>query len=452
MRWQRNFSSQQDTSETGTPDVSKAIDFFLRHKEIAKAADVYESNRRHDAQIKVNEETSLQLLLCLLQINRIDDARQIAEDLTADALLAYRKGAGVILYNIFTVLGSRNKPVDDLNWFIDQLIFTRKYVDTKVLSNLIGIFLTERNDLEMSLTLFTRIAEKYGVTPWITPLLKKCIAANRNEDIETILELSSKCVEPKSILLKLASAYIEEDRALDAKKVYHSLELNNDDFGNMKNEIFRHRTRRNIRELNALLMATADVFPAECRLSIFEALLLLNANANNGKRVRELCDQMIAENLRPIADIKAISTACNQRNIELPESWLPKHTFPVEHEHKLRSMLDDANQLAKANAYFIDTMRTRKRYSVELITSLLRMNGVAGYVREMDLLRTVIPDKMKWVVQFYDNECLAYMKVNRHLEYVEVVRWEITNQKWPSIPATIVDLMIECPRAYTQRK
>lgn len=391
---------------------------------------------------------SLTLIRAMIKTNRLADARQIVTDLNENANLGYPKEVNSILYDIFTILDSTEKS-DELDWFTDNLVFARKYVDDVVLAHLVGIQLAGRNDLPTGLKLFTRIAEQFKRVPWLPALLKKCIETGDTSNLNAIVDIANNSIGQKNTKFNLAFAYVEVGRREDAKKVFSSMyDLSSQDYSRIGSQITHRKIRRDKEYLENLLVATEGHIPEEYRLRICETLLLLHSDSDS-ERVQQLCDIMIAENLKPKTDLNAIISVFYRHNIKLPANWQPKHLSDNDHENRLRALLD-GNQLDAANTYFIESTKHRKRYAKQLISNLLHRNADAGNVHAMDLLRTVIHDKIKWDVGFYSNECMAYITAKRHMEYLPLVQWEISHQQMPNLPTTIIDLIIECPEIYAK--
>lgn len=384
----------------------------------------------------------------MIKTDRHAYARQIVNDMNENANLGYPKEANSILYEIFTMLSS-TKKTDDLDWFMDNLVFARKYVDDMVLGHLMGIQLAGRNDLQNGLKLFTRIVGQFKKVPWLPALLKKCIEADDIGNLKAMIDLANQNIGQKNTKFNLAFVYVEVGNIKEAKRVFGTLfDLTSKDYDRVEKQMTSSKIRRDNAFLENLLAATEDFVPVELRLRIFETLLLLNSG-KNVERAQQLCDIMIIEGLKPKTDLKAINAAFARNNIKIPADWkLEKINISKDdHENKLRSLLED-NRLNEANQLFIDSSKNRKRYGKQTIANLLRQNAEAGNVHTMDILRTVIHDKIKWDVAFYSNECMTYMTAKRHMEYLPLVQWEISQKHLANLPTTIIDLIIDCPEIY----
>lgn len=413
----------------------KTIKQHIANNDFGKAFDLYDTCQQQNVEVALDDITALTLIWNLLESNRIADARQIVSDLSQSIRSTSPKDATPILYDIFQTLGTQVDS-EEFNWFTNRLIFTQTTVDEKLLGNLMDIVLNVRCDVKLGIQIFTKIAKEWKKVPWLEPLLMKCINSSDSDDLKKVVQVASSVIGTKNIRHNLAFAYVEVGHITEANKLYASMQMNDRDMARIEEHTAFRRKRRDKAYLDNLLAATKDSISKKCRVRIFEALLILHEK--DVDQIQELCQLMEAENIRPKTDMEAILSSFYKHNIRIPKQW----------QQSLISEESDDSSLDAANTFLIDSFKSHKRIAISTIMNVIRRNAAAGNVLGMDLLRVAIPEKIKSRADFYSNECRAYMSSNRHMEYVEIIQWEIGNRQTPNLPAIIIDLIMDCPPVY----
>lgn len=396
----------------------------------------------------LDDVTALTLTLDLLRNNRIADARQIVNDLNGSTQSKHSKDVTSILHDIFTAL-STSVDNEEFAWFADRLIFTRNSVQEPLLGYLLDIALNDRNDVQLGIQIFTKIATERKKVPWLPVLLMKCINSSNSDDLKTVVQVAGSVIGQKNIRFNLAFAYVEVGYIKEAENVFNSLEINDRTLARVEQQIEFRRKRRDKIYLANLLAASKDCIPRKCRVRIFEALFLLHQNDID--QIQTLCQQMGEENLKPKTDMEAIQSSFYSRNIKIPKYWQQSLLPETNDESNLCNLLD-TNQLDAANALIIDRLQSNKRLQMTILMNVIRKNVSAGNVHGMKQLRAALPDTTKSRVDFYSNECRTYMCANRHLEYVGIIQWEIKNRQSPNLPSVIIDLIMDSAPVYDHRK
>lgn len=439
-----------DNKSTVLNDGIKELKLHVQKGNITAALEIYETYKQKNDFPKM-DFIFLILVNGLLKTKRIDEAKQIVLDFNSKSSKSYStKDCDAILFNIF---GSSSNHLDlvDVQWFVDNLIFNRKYVNSKVFEIIIKTW--KERDLDAAIDLFIRIAHQFHVTPLSMVLTCDLINLGDTERLEKILEISSRLHGKMNSFYDMAFAFTICGRIDEAKRIFKSLETEN--VTKIENFIHHLKLRRQDKHLHKLLIATENCVSKQCREKMYIALLELNAYADDSnKSITNILSSMNEEQIIPTDDdMNKVIKLMKRINIEIPQSWQQTKSNEDDSETKLQNLLNE-NKILEANKIFYDSLKSETPLQRNIMRYCLLKNAKNGQIVIFEDLRQAFDLQTKIELRFYTYECEAYIKAGKHEEYLKVIRdaKNVDNMKELAIRISerIIDMIKLNPSIYEE--
>lgn len=437
-------------------DVLRTIETLNHNEQTDRAIDLYREQKKRNSEFRLSDVVALSLIRNLLKIKRNPDARQVLIDFNEARRVTYSQESNSILYDIISSLNTLEQS-DELDWFIENLVFTRKYIDKMILDIIMRIYLTDRTNTDEALILFCRIVDQFQRTPWIQVLIRRFAENEDIDGLESILAASIKVHGRTNSFYNMAFAFVECGRINQANKIFTSLNINNDVL-KIEHHIGHLKARREKEYLYNLLMATDKCIPTHYRLKIFEAMLELYAYDNEIEKIEKICAMMASENLVPKEDVEKIQAIFKRKNIEIPEIWTSSQRQQEENYEKILHDHLDNNKLEEANSLFSNLLQEEKSIHRNLLRYILKKNAENGNVEFFDGLRNRFDPSTKSQLRFPTFECEAYIKSGKHQQYIELLRNDTSKESADlkvfviNLPNHLIDLIMDCPSVYNECK
>lgn len=407
-----------------TNDIIESMRSQILDGRIEHAIEQYEKLKQDNGP-QLTDHVALALLNCLLRAKRFNEAKQLVIDLKSFEP-STTKESGAILCSIFDKLVDQ-LDLDELNWYIDNLIFVRKYVDRTVLEVIVHSLLTKYQDLDATLDVFERIVHQFHSTPSIQTLTCELINRDDTERLERILSISKNIHGNVNSFYSMAFAFTLCDRIDQARKIFTSLRTEKDS-GRLEKYIQNLMLRRQSKGLNNLLAATEGCISLQYREKIYTALLELYAYENSIGNISSICSAMDAENLKPDEKNKQkIIKLLKQRNVVIPESWLSDIPNEDSSETAIRSYLDQ-NKIQAANKLLYDSFESGISIERKVIRYCLVKNSKLGYTDIFTHLRSKLDLDTQIQLNFHSYECQAYTVANKSHEYLQLIQKTISER------------------------
>lgn len=406
-----------DANNVPTADSIKQIKSLARINRLDDAIELYEKCKAVDG-FQLTDSAALTLIKGLITANRVDQAKKFAENASGiDGHKSTSTESNELLCKIFANLASQSN-FDEFNWFLDKLIFTRKYISINVLQIIVQSSLTKYQNENVTLWLIERIADQFRVTPKLHMVACELINREDVEGLQKILEISSKIHGKTNSFLNMAFAFVACNRVDQAKKIFDSLKITNDT-ERLQQLIENFRLRRHEKYLYNLLAATKENVSKHCREQMFVALLSLLLEENMTAEISAICSDMDQETIIPSdKDRKKLIHQFKQRQLKVPESWL-KSTLDA-YEVQLKQYLDE-NCLEKANELLLECLESKRPIERQWLRYCLMKNAKNGSIDIFVHLRTKFDIETKLQLNFFKYECRAYNCANKDLEYIKMI-------------------------------
>lgn len=360
----------------------------------------------------------LTLLNGLLNSKRIDDAKVIVTEFNREkGKIRATNESEKVLCNIF----GEDLEVDDYLWFVDNVIFTRKYCNRRICEIIIRTMLTKYDNFDVAFDLFERIAGQFEMTSMLHQIACECIRRDDADRLKEILEISKKLHGKSNSFLDIAFAFISCDRAEQAKRLFMSLESDAALTNRVTHFVENLKSRRETKCLHDLLNATENFVSTECRAEMYSELLVLYAHENDSNAViRELLSSMDKEEIVPDhKNLERIRKLLQKKEIEAPKSWL-KVKSKDETVATLESHLVE-NDIEKANKLFYMCLESGTALPRNVIRYCLQKNAENGHIDIFVNLNGKFDVSTKMQIKFHAYECVAYTKAGECKKYIKLV-------------------------------
>lgn len=404
----------------------------------------------------LNESNAIDLI-SHIQKKNFSVAREIVVDLHVTTKPSISHKMDNLLCQLFIALNAAGE-LEEFDWFIEHLIFDRKYASEKALSVIISIQLDERNDLNRATELFYRMAKEFKQTPWAHLLLTKLIQNGDEQNVERCLN-AIKIVRPKLVRYSLAHAYTECGHIDKATEIYAALPIV-EDFQTIDDLLTAVQNQRKVQFLQNFLNATKTCIPSQCRRQVFEKLITVLLAENDIEQLNRVCAVMVAEQLLPAEKIRnAIINVFAANNISIPNGWTTNYRWHMYQQQLLHSLLEQ-NRLERANAYYLAIEKECDIIGAKLTRFLLAKNAEKGNVTFFQQFREFHQHNFatkKHRLSFTTFECKAYHAADKSIEYIDCMRTDLEdlgrwqNNELLDISISVMD-MIDTPHAYNQCK
>lgn len=366
--------------------------------------------------LHISEVPVLLLVNSLLKANRIDKAKQEVSEITDNKLTASLE-SNDILQSIFVTVGDTLDP-SDLQWFVDNLIFTRQRVDRKVFEQIIRNYL-KHQDLDAALDVFKRIAEKFRMTPYMQSITCELIEKMDVDRLEEVLHISTNIHGKSNSFHNMAVSFAICNQIEPAQKIFTSINSENRQFL-LENTVDNFKNRRQSKNLHNLLAATVDCASKETRQKMYVALLEIYSNEKATDSIANIISAMEKEAIIPTEDVAKLTKLLNRNDIEVPESWISKPEDGSK-QSQLESLLH-ANKLDEANQMLVDSFKMEEPLERSVIRFCMSKNAEAGNIDFFKKLRSKLDAKTRIMLRFDYYEGDAYCGSGKGAEYVQHIR------------------------------
>lgn len=280
--------------------------------------------------LKKNEHFQLDYLLCLqmihglIDVNRIDCAKGFLSEITFYRSNKSHDETSAILISIFKNLNSKGAEIDEIQRFVDSLIFTRKYVKSAVLEVLMQIYLEEKKNFLFAVQLFEQIGHTFNRTCYFQSLLNKLIEHELVDDIEKVIQVSQRIHGRQNTILTMACSFVECHRIDQANKIFQSFDINQKE-SYFLNTIAFFKSKKKPQFLRNLLKALENCDSSSIRKEIYVALIEMYAYENKCEDLALMCSEMDRENI--ILDeetLNRLTKLFQQKGLKTPAEWAKK--------------------------------------------------------------------------------------------------------------------------------
>lgn len=370
----------------------------------------------------------LTMINILVQADRLSAAKQliinekIANEPATTTTPASLQ-ANTILCSLFNRL-VRQLDFDDLNIFIENLIFSRKYVSRTVLEIILNDLLTKNADFDQVLSIFERMAKRFRETPLFQSIACALINRGDTERLEQILAISTKVHGRINSLYSMAFALNACNRTDQAEKIFSSLGIERES-ERLEQCIDHLRMRRQSTLLENLLVSTKQCVPLQYREQMCVALLELYAYQGASDDITRTCSTMNAEQIMPTGQtLERLVQIFRRNNISVPNSWQSIGDAGASgddlSETQLKSLLD-ANSIDAANDMILKLLEAEKSLSRTLIKYCLLKNAEHANTKMFQHLTAKLDSNTKIHLNFPHHECSAYLNAKKCQEYLQMV-------------------------------
>ncbi|XP_031625293.1 uncharacterized protein LOC116341980 isoform X2 [Contarinia nasturtii] len=403
-----------DRNHDELADSIKTIMSNVKQGKVESALQIYKKWSKTEGFHKT-DIVYLTLLRSLLSSKRIDDAKAIVIEFNSNEIKSSTtKQSDAILCSIF----DGNYEANDFMWFVDNIIFTQKYCNHRIL-NIIMKNVLENANLDETCDLFGRIAHQFKKTPFTQPIACELINRNDTDNLEKILTILTKYHGQNNSILQMAFAFITCGRNEQAKRIFMSFDGNEFASKQIMDFIDNLKYRRQTKCLHNLLDATENYVSIECRTKIYSTLLELYANEpDTNEEIQKLVAAMIDEQIVP-NDFEKSRKLLERKKIEMPQLWYKNHLMGDD-EEMLQSHLR-ADDIEEANKFFNKCLESETSLQRKIIRYCLKKNAEHGRIDIFVQLNEKFDESTKQQLDFHVHECAAYIKAGECKKYMEII-------------------------------
>lgn len=432
-------------------EISKSIKQLAEQGRIDDAIAVYKNSKQHQ-----DDCVTLTMINILVKGERLSEAKELAIN---QKLYESTTQVNALLCSIFDRL-VRQLNLDELNLFIENLVFKRKYVGRTVLEVIINGLLSKNADFDNILSIFERMANQFNETPLFQSIACELINQDDTERLEWILAISTKVHGRVNSLYSMAFALNACNRIDQARKIFVSLGIERES-ERLEQCIEILRLRHHTKLLENLLAATRDCVPRSYREQIYTGLLELYAYKNAKDDVTRICSAMDEEKMVPSGQIREKLIQIFKRNgMNIPDSWQSIVSGKLDEscgdsEAHLKRLLDE-NDLNKASELLLEQLQTGKSLNRQLIRYCLLKNAESANVDIFQHLTLKLDLSTKIQLKFHRYECLAYLNAKKCDEYLQMICEAVEQNKndlktvATQLPENLIDVIDSSADIYEQ--
>ncbi|KAG8189107.1 hypothetical protein JTE90_028650 [Oedothorax gibbosus] len=237
-----------------------------------------------------------------------------------------------------------------------------------------------RNDLDSAISEFRKCVSNHRVLPRLTFLLKKCIVADDQQCIKSVINIASQLIPEHAALYELAIAFMDSGRKTQALSVIQSIK-------NKNNPIFiedicmQLYKQKRVLELEEFLPLVQDVENLG-KEKIFYHLFKLYDERNDFKRSLELYQHIEKEKLFDPSDrIKALLSSLLARNNQSSSSSLSMSTpLNSQNTELVTSFVESVTNKNVSEA--LEKLQNLKKGIIQSIPSIEMSNFIELLVQE----------------------------------------------------------------------
>lgn len=383
---------------------------------------MYEHHIENNNNFQLNFLDHLQLINGAVEKGWLHKAQYLLKTMKRDKVILWENDTTRAVINIFTSLKLQNVPLCEIQNYENCLVFTHEIVPPQVLESLMFLYLVDYEDIDGAFDLFKRIAKKFKRTCYQQKLLCKLI---ENESVNKLKELHDICtsIHTKDNSIKsLSLAFIECDQIDQAKKLFESQKMNDND-QMLKNSINFHMSRGDGQILKGMLISLKNCNLPRIREEIYTSLLKMYERKGNLDEVKNLIFQMDAEHLIPYKQLRdRVVDHFRKNGLDLPRSW-----FGIDDDYgsQLECLLK-ADQMEEANKLLCKLLEEEKAQPMELLHHFLLKNSENGIISIFEYFRYKLDERTKKKLQLNAYECDAYRNAGKPEEYIKILRQKLS--------------------------
>lgn len=453
--WLKSFKSINNTNATNV------INHLVKTGQFTRAIllyDFHRQNSKHASEFRLSDAVVLSIVNKMVNNGEYEKARTFFSEHgwnNANSTIL-SKEERMLLENILNKLGSA-ADLDEFERFANEILFRRKYLDRKLLDQLMRVPL-EHDNIDLAVRLFHRIATEYNTAPNLHLLTCKLIEREEVESLQNVLEIATTLFGERNSFIGMAFAFAECNRIDQANKIFASLKIDGQE-PRLDSTIQHIRLLQKPNNLLNLLKATKGCVPAMYRAKMYETLIELLANKDAVDELKELLLTMEAEQVMPSKEnVAKCIASLKKKKIEVPSAWIAANEKGADDDDvKLESYLKE-NRLSEANVLLTNMLEQGKPLTRSILRYSLASNKQSGNIEFFNSFRSKFDVETKELLLFSDFECQAYINAGKYSEYIHLLRSDMqqsnANLKWivKSFSYGLIDLLDRSPESYDECK
>lgn len=413
---------------------------------------MHKHQSENNSDFQLNFPDHLQLIYGAVEKGWLLEAKYLLEKVKKDEVILWANDTTRAVINIFTTLKLQKASLSEIQNYENSLVFTQKTVPPRVLESMMYYRLVDYDDIDGAFDLFKKIAENFKRTCYQQKLLCKLIENERVNEMKQILDICASIHKRDNSIKSLAMAFIECGQIDQAKKLFESQKMNDND-EMMKHGIDFHLSRRDENLLKGMLIALENCNLPKMREEIYTSLLKIHERKGDLDEVKSLVYQMDAEQLIPHKPLRdRVADIFRKNGLDLPESW-----FGVDDDYgsQLECLLK-SDQMEEANKLLCELLEEEKAQPIELLRYSLLKNSEKGIISMFEHFRDTLDDETKKLLHLNAYECDAYRNAGKPKEYVEILRQKLTLKtgseadSMKAFTENIIDMISQHPDIYDE--
>lgn len=401
--------------------IKDKIKSYLEDGNIKRAIQLHKHQTEDNKDFQLNFIDLLKLMNGAVEKGSLLDAKHLLRKVKRDEVILWGNDTTRAVINIFTSLKLQKAPLSDFRNFENCLVFNQKCVPPLVFESIMHYYLLDYGDIDGAFDLFKRIAGKFKQTCYQQKLLCKLIENERVNEMKELFDICARIHTRENSIKSLAMAFTECGRIDQAKKLFESQKLNDDDHM-MKSSINFHLSRGDGELLKGMLIALESCYLPRLREEIYTSLLRIYENNGDLDELKGLVFQMHAEHLIPYKQLRdRVVDLFRKNGLDIPESWCDDDDYGSQLECLLK-----ADQMEKANKLLCKLLKEEKAQPIKLLHYFFLKNSQKGLISMFEYLRYKLDDETKKQLQLNAYECDAYRNAGKPDEYVKVLRQNLT--------------------------
>lgn len=415
--------------------------------QIKRAIQLYKHQRENNHEFALNFLDHLQLIDGAVEKGWLSEAQYLLGTVKRDQVIIWGNLTTRAVINIFTSLKLQKVPLSEIRNYEDCLVFTQeKSLSRKVLESLMFLYLVDYGDIDGAMDLFERIAKKFNRTCYQQKLLCKLIESERVDEMKKVLDICTGIHTRDNALKTLAMAFVECGQIEQAKKLFESKQMIDDD--QMLTQCINfHMSRGDGPLLKRMLIALENCNLPSIRKQMYTSLLRIYERNGELDELKSLVFQMDAEQLIPSKGLRdRVVDHFRKNGLDLPESWCG---VDENYGSQLECLLK-ADRMDEANKLLCKLLDDGKAQPKNLLHHFFVKNSEKGIISMFEYFRDKLTDETKKLLQLNAYECDAYRNAGKPDEYIEILRQKVTHEKssMRNLTDNIIEMISQHPHIY----
>lgn len=410
---------------------------------------MYKHQRENKHEFRLNFLDHLQLINGAVENGWLHDAQYLLGTVKRDEVIIWGNLTTRAVINIFTSLKLQKVSLSEIRNFEDCLVFTQeKSIPPQVLESMMVLYLVDYEDIDGAIDLFERIAKKFNRTCYQQKLLCKLIESERVNEMKKVLDICTSIHRRDNSLKSLAMAFIECGQIDQAKKLFESKQMNDDD-QMLTQCIHFHMSRGNGQLLKGMLVALENCNLPKIRERIYISLLRIYERNGELDELKSLVFHMDAEQLIPYKGLRdRVVDHFRKNGLDLPESWVG---VDEEYGSQLECLLK-ADQMNEANKLLCKLLDEGKAQPKNLLHHFFVKNSEKGIISMFEYCRDKLDDETKKLLQLNAYECDAYRNAGKPDEYIKILRQKLWHEtgSMENLTDNIIEMISQHPDIYDE--